>query len=352
MRIIQQHLESVTGSQRGDMIPLQPFIRSFARLDRQKQEMMGDPAPFIEYLVADQEATGYFDYISTYPKPLPQFRDLNEAWTSLHQRWHMLLKWVKAMHCGWVSGFPHDSKLEVQKKSLAYDFQLWESGLHELGATMHDRSPREASIYKLLECHVILADSVLETASSPLEMKWDDRVEQFQRVVEACRVITESEMAGAVTFPLASPPQILVKGRYAPDLADSATTSTMKPKSPLTFDMGVCMILLHVVNKCRDARVRYDAIRLLEEHPRLEGVWDSLIIAQVGRAIDDVERNGASLEEASARGAPAAEIPSDQRVVMTKAVLSDKVRSADLLLMRATTEGESDTTWLRRALTW
>jgi hypothetical protein len=348
IRIIQQHYTN--NSQRENFSPLQQFVPAFARLERQLQELTADPSALIQHLVTKQEAAGYFDYCDTYPQPVPQFQDLNEAWMSLHQRWHRLLKWVGEMHQQWFNNMAHNPKLDARKARLAQDFHLWSLGLQELGAKLGARSPRETSIYALLECHVILADNVLETTSLPGERRWDHLDPCFRKIVEICRVVTKYEVANAAASADALPVQVLVQQRYAPEMGEAIWSKD--PNCPLTFDLGVSMILLHVLNKCRDARIRYDAIKLLEDYPRLEGMWDSLVIAQVGRAIDLVERNGASLEEAAARGAFSAEIPMSQRVFSTQGQMNSAERSADLVLMKASGVGGTDTTCVHHTLTW
>ena len=114
-----------------------------------------------------------------------------------------------------------------------------------------------------------------------------------------------------------------------------------KPKASTTlrvgmkfFDMSVSMLLVHIISKCRDARVRLKAIRLLEEYPRQEGLWDSALIAKIGRFMDQVERQGASLEEAAARGSLANEIPLSQRVVGFGGKPRMHSRQADLVLFK------------------
>lgn len=82
----------------------------------------------------------------------------------------------------------------------------------------------------------------------------------------------------------------------------------------MTIDMGIIPILFHVIQKSRDARIRMDAISLLEAHPRLEALWDGPLVAKVGRVIDKVERQGPRLENAAARGFGANSVPSWARV--------------------------------------
>jgi hypothetical protein len=179
-------------------------------------------------------------------------------------------------------------------------------------------------------------------------MLWDDYRDQYERIVGLCRTVIEHEVLESGTLFNTSSTPIVVQHRYAP----STEHSTQDARCPLTFEIGVCMMLFHVIGKCRDARIRLDAIKLLEDYPRLEGLWDGAIIAKIGRAIDSVEREGASLEEAAARGASAAEIPLQQRVLDIRGGLNLHSRSADLILYKAKREGEHGTVPVVSILVW
>jgi hypothetical protein len=116
--------------------------------------------------------------------------------------------------------------------------------------------------------------------------------------------------------------------------------------------MSICMILFHLIMKCRDAELRLAAIKLLEDYPRLEGLWDSNMMAIAGREIDKVERQGASLEEAAARCAPSSEIPLLHRVLDARAVLHVNSRSGDLVLFTHKRIWEKDTVMTRVRVFW
>ncbi|KAF6789022.1 C6 zinc finger domain protein, partial [Colletotrichum musicola] len=52
---------------------------------------------------------------------------------------------------------------------------------------------------------------------------------------------------------------------------------SLKPCEVFTMDMGPTWPLFLAGTRCRDAEVRNEAIRLLHEHPRRDGLWDSRI---------------------------------------------------------------------------
>lgn len=362
VRIIQQHQAGLLYEGK-TMIPLQEFIPGFARLERQYHEITGDPHTLILSLATEQVAAGFFEYSHADPQPVPHFPTLNHAWISLHQRWHALITWLCGVHQDWfnhlgdvhLDTYIHRSPkppLDIYNVELRRDFELWSLGLEDLRKRLNHMTPKEEAIYALLKCHVFLADSILGTASWPRGLLWDDYRDKFQEIVALCRTVIEHEVldSGAPTNVKSTP--IVIKQRYAPDNEHYVPVSLQDARCPLTFDMSVCMVLCHVISKCRDARIRLDAIKLLEDYPRLEGLWDGAIVAQVGRAIDRVERRGANLEEAAAKGASAAEIPLSQRVLAVRGVPNAHTRSGDLLMYKAKGNGGIDDTPMTSVLCW
>jgi hypothetical protein len=51
------------------------------------------------------------------------------------------------------------------------------------------------------------------------------------------------------------------------------------------------------VTKCRDRRLRQEALELLERFPRRDGVWDTAMIAAVGKWIMEKEEQGLGPDE-------------------------------------------------------
>lgn len=335
--IIRHHLGDPQSMAVDRSIPLPRLIPAFARLERQLQELTGAESPLIQALAEEQTAAGFFHYGGPEPQPVPFFADLDEAWVGLHQRWHSLIKWVGLVHIDWFNhmGDVHkasnvyatpweDSEVLARRyRELSRDFDLWSLGLEHLKSRLQDMSPKQKAIHALLKCHILLANNVLSTASLPRENLWDEYRDQFAEIVALCYEVVEHErvdlnmkVQGAGIF---------VQHRYAPD-------QLRIPETRLTFEMGLCMIMLHVLGKCRDAQIRLDAVKLMEDHPRLEGLWDGGLIAKAGRAIDKLERGDESLEDAAARHAPAGDIPLSKRILDLRAVFHQNSRSGCLML--------------------
>ena len=340
--IVRQHRADLDFMEADRVVPLSKLLPAFARLDRQLQELTGHDMDLNQDLAFEQSASGYFLYGGPEPQPLPDFTSLHEAWIGLHQRWHSLIGWVGMIHIDWFNHMgdvhkatnqfasPWDSNeaLEKRQRELSRDFELWTLGLQKLRERLGRLSAREEAIYALLKCHTLLAENVLATASLPREYLWDNYRDQFAGIVKLCRTVVEQETA-ELKATRDSLPALIVQHRYAPAQFRPTPETT---GNPLTFELGIIMILLHVVTKCRHAQVRLDAIQLLENYPRLEGLWDGALIAQTGRAIDGLEREGESLEAAAAKNAPASDIPLARRVIDLRANMHLNSRSGDLIM--------------------
>lgn len=117
----------------------------------------------------------------------------------------------------------------------------------------------------------------------------------------------------------------------------------------MTIDMGIIPIVFHVIQKCRDARIRMNAIEFLEAHPRLEALWDGPLVAKIGRLIDRVERMGSSLEHAAAGGVEARIVPSWARVSRIRLEFSAMKSSVMVTCMRGQ---DKNLVCYKESITW
>lgn len=262
---------------------------------------------------------------------------------SLHKRFHVLIYWSAGIHQDWFNHLgdvhrdchnPHQSPhvLEQRRLESTRDFELFSLGLQDLRKRLKNTTAREDAIFALLQCHVLLAETILGTISCPQGMLWDEQRDCFEQMVDLCGAVMRYEVLDSGCSIDSTPAQIVVQ-RYTPDMGQDA-------RCPLTFDMSVSMLMSHVLLKCRDARTRLKAIRLMEKYPRMEGLWNSSMMSKTARVTDSVERLGASLEEAAARGAMASEIPLTQRVLGFAGRPHAHSRGADLILFQGKRDGK------------
>ena len=100
--------------------------------------------------------------------------------------------------------------------------------------------------------------------------------------------------------------------------------------------------LFVVGTKCRDRKLRREAINLLTASPRREGMWDSVLCGRVASWIMGIEEEGLRAYEPRNRTSP--DVIVDARRVMVKEILFDmQTRQATLRCgTRGARDGQTD----------
>jgi len=114
-------------------------------------------------------------------------------------------------------------------------------------------------------------------------------------------------------------------------------------KASFALDLGIVPPLFVVATKCRDRKLRREAIRLLLSSPRREGMWDSILSGRVAQWIMEIEEEDLSAYEGP-WGRAAMETVPDEKRVMVKEILFDMQRREATLRCgtRGVREGDND----------
>ena len=142
---------------------------------------------------------------------------------------------------------------------------LLETG-REPGVTLNERSAIDSlQIIKLMA-------SVLFLVDNRSEVVFDILLPQFLEIVNRGRkVIYDEELA-------------FTEWRKGPE-----EKFVPNSQSRFTSGMGLVAPLFIVATKCRNRKLRREAIRLLLSRPRREGLWDSIFCAKVAELIMEIE---------------------------------------------------------------
>ena len=114
-------------------------------------------------------------------------------------------------------------------------------------------------------------------------------------------------------------------------------------RASFALDLGIVPPLFVVATKCRDRKLRREAIALLMSSPRREGMWDSLLCGKVGEWIMEVEEEGMRDFDTWDPVSASEKVPEDKRV-MVKEILFDLQRR---LHFGAAPEVPGTTMWIR-----
>lgn len=177
---------------------------------------------------------------------------------------------------------------------------------------------------------------------STSEMDFDNFTPQFKEIVDLAKeLVVDEELtlaqarcgdqsscrhkeAEARRFMAMNP------GQHFPGLTSHQPGAYREPdtyshiKASFALDLGIIPPLFVVATKCRDRRLRRDAIRLLLSSPRREGMWDSILSGRVASWIMEIEEE--DMKPFALWGPAAVEIVRDEKRVMVKEILFDLQR--------------------------
>lgn len=352
------------------LIPLENFTKAFTQLELQGNEILGSNATPSVAPRRIGESEEYYGCLSPLPLPCPCFETIDDAWIAFHRHWHALNAWAadfSQTDCSAVEATVLKPGRDCQ--ILSQDLALWKFGFEKMKENCEPFSLRDTCICALLECHLLSATEMLRTAGIEGEAHWDDRREEFQQIVRLCRAMVSIEpqvgldqltthYRGATSKGLSdiemgfsdSTQSIVRQQRSVPTVGQERSEGG--GSKFMTIDMGIVPILFKVIHKSRDARIRMDAINLLENYPRTEGLWDGRLVAQVGRIIDRVERLDSSLEDAAAESLGADVVPSWTRILRVQIEFSSEDRVAWVICTRARNKNDHRLRHLRERVTW
>lgn len=176
------------------------------------------------------------------------------------------------------------------------------------------------------------------------EVQFDSFMPHFKAIVDlGWEVVSEDERRAAAAGDFTKGG--FRSGKYAPN--------HLKPS--FAADLGIVPPLYVVATKCRDPRLRRQAIQLLRSSARREGMWDSELTARIGEWCMQVEEydalnpTGATLGPngeyvfAGADGVLQKTIPEERRIMVKSVDFDLRARYADVKLgTRAVGRGGQD----------
>jgi len=119
------------------------------------------------------------------------------------------------------------------------------------------------------------------TAIYPDESSWDMQLPSFKEILTLCASV------------VSNPGERTRKGPYS--LVGLPRASPKRPvwRDAFTFEMGVIPPLYFTAIKCRDPKVRREALKLLGlARPRKEGLWDARNLTSIARRVIEIEKDG------------------------------------------------------------
>ncbi|WAO89297.1 Zn(2)-C6 fungal-type domain-containing protein [Fusarium falciforme] len=155
----------------------------------------------------------------------------------------------------------------LERASSAW-IRAYEASLQDLLS-----QPNHRTIYGvfMLRMFHTMASIMISTTQAPHECAFDKHIEQFASIID--QTLKMWNMNG-----------FAVGGPF------EGHRSVTGPR--VTFDLGIISPLYYTAVKCRNPRLRRQAIGLLTVAPYREGIWSSVVVAKIARVVVDMEENG------------------------------------------------------------
>lgn len=248
-----------------DHIPVSIFRMLFGRLDTQAS-------------VLTSRARIIDGASSLSPNPIPnKFLNVQQAREALESVWMFSAR--NLLSCSMYNGVPLPLPTSQETKVLllarletwnqafeSYSCTTRESNNTELADPMEKRARNLLRIQKTMTQMLITTSTSHSTAfNEPSELLWDNFLFDFEA---------------------------LVRWAYEIIHAPSDIRREYRKTATFTMDNEIIQPLFLSATKCRHRRTRNQAIILLKQADRQEGLWNSLLAARVAERIRDIEEAG------------------------------------------------------------
>ncbi|KAH7391276.1 hypothetical protein BKA64DRAFT_98984 [Cadophora sp. MPI-SDFR-AT-0126] len=181
----------------------------------------------------------------------------------------------------------YNPSLVDEQTSLNNELAAWTSTFKPLLTFSLAMGRQEAISALTLTISTIASQISLRAAFFTNELSFDVFLPEFQQIVSQATILLETQRAHDLAT-------------YSQASKSSSSHHVTNPNTPkggpmmrFAFDIGIIPPLYLVMIKCRDRRLRRQALHLLKEYPRREGVWDTVAVVHLGRWVIGLEEESA-----------------------------------------------------------
>ncbi|EXU96582.1 Zn(2)-Cys(6) zinc finger domain protein [Metarhizium robertsii] len=313
------------------------------------------PQPYVIRLTPQQQSRGSSPVSSDIGSPgsppsiivPPRFESLLEARLASDKLCERLLKFIERLQIA------KNNKSNVLPESwrqygidLKSELDSWAVAFEHIFQSRFD--PRVSLIEKAgisaLKMFQINSNVLFLMMFCDTEVKFDAFLPHFKAIVDlGWEVVSAEECRAAVEGKVKTEDDqnqyANTKGAFR---AGKLNTPHIKPS--FSADLGIVPPLFVVATKCREPRLRRQAIQLLRSSARREGMWDSELAANIGLWVMQIEESYGDLSMGWDESVlPLEPIPEEKRVMVKSADFDLRARFAELRVgTRAVHEGSHD----------
>ncbi|OAL24254.1 hypothetical protein AYO22_05914 [Fonsecaea multimorphosa] len=173
------------------------------------------------------------------------------------------------------------SSAQCPSQDLSYDLQAWKA-VYDTTWTRFKRSMNglEVFAYRLLGVYHNMALIMVDTACEADEAKFDRHTARFASII--AQVMALRDMASSSK----------VREKFFGTSEEGLSHSIA--------DIGLMAPLFYLAVKCRVHALRCQAIGMIAELPRKEGIWDAILVAQIAAKVVAIEEAESSICSADA----------------------------------------------------
>jgi hypothetical protein len=222
---------------------------------------------------------------------------------------------------------------------------LFEPLLNVRGRLGSGSSRAEHSTINVLKMTHLMTTIHSLTRFSDLETQYDSFLPEFSEIIKlAQEIVDPEEFSSEREAPvgeladykfhqrrLVTSPTSKTWGRSVSQGVSHGVAKRYSYNKPLppsyAVDLGVVAPLYLVATKCRDRRLRRDAINMLFYSPRREGMWDGILCGRIGERIMKIEEQGLSEFKSWDRSASEV-VPGFKRVTVREVLFDLQTRVA------------------------
>jgi hypothetical protein len=289
------------------------------------------------------DATSSASEDSNIPEVFASSQEAREALDALVERIMRLNEALSSFHPGPNNILPRS----VQHQGLGFHTALtqWSKAFQPLLDSRRSRgiSNTERACINVLKMMQLMSSVLFLMAFSSSEMEFETFTTYFKDIVDLAKEVvvdeelslaqqrcgdlascrhrdaqTQSKRSSAMAgqFPGLATHHSHVPGAYREE------DGYLHIKASFALDLGIVPPLFVVATKCRNRKLRRDAIRLLMSSPRREGMWDSILSGRVAKWIMEIEEEGmVAFDAYDPRSYN--QVVQDERRVMVKEILFD-----------------------------
>jgi hypothetical protein len=238
-----------------------------------------------------------------------RFTNSQEARSSLDSLCERIMRFNEALSA-FYAGPNNILPSSIKSSGLGFGTQLqqWGTAFEPLLQNRRTRgiSNTERAGIDVLKMIQIMTMVLFRMGYSTSEKEFDNYFGPFKEIVELAKeVVVDEELSLAQarcgdqsTCRHTQKVSNMGRGMQFPGMASHGPAgfrsedSYLHIKASFALDLGIVPPLFVVATKCRDRKLRREAIRLLMSSPRREGMWDSILCGKVAAWIIEVEEEG------------------------------------------------------------